>query len=113
MGRPQRLLAILVALQANRQMTATDLVEHIAALARAEVPVVAERGRYGGIMLLPGAQVDVSRLTRSEAEVLQLVGVDLARVRQLGLEAAARSARQSSPLAYQRHVRAQTTAFCR
>ncbi len=55
-------------------------------------PVVAERGRYGGIALLPGAEVDVGRLTSSEAEVLELIGVDLTRARQLGIEAAARSA---------------------
>ncbi|WP_024794144.1 helix-turn-helix transcriptional regulator [Tomitella biformata] len=103
--RPQRLLAILVALQANRRMTAADLAEQfgvstrtilrdIDALAAADVPVVTERGRYGGIALLPGAEVDVSRLTGSEAEVLELIGVDLARARQLGIEAAARSATQ-------------------
>ncbi|REF35331.1 helix-turn-helix transcriptional regulator [Thermasporomyces composti] len=105
MERTQRLLAILVALQANRRMTASELAEQfgvstrtilrdVATLARADVPVFAERGRYGGITLPPGAQVDVNRLTRGEAEVLQLVGVDVTRVRQLGLEAAARSARQ-------------------
>ncbi len=105
MERPQRLLALLVALQANRQMTAAELAEQfgvsartilrdIQALADADVPVVAERGRYGGVSLLPGAEVDVGRLTGGEAEVLELIGVDLARARQLGIEAAARSAAQ-------------------
>lgn len=103
--RPQRLLAMLVALQANRRMTAGELAEQFSvsrrtvlrdvdALAAADVPVFAERGRYGGISLLPGAEIDVSRLTNSESEALQLVGVDLAKARQLGLEAAARSAAQ-------------------
>ncbi|GAA1791873.1 helix-turn-helix transcriptional regulator [Leucobacter iarius] len=105
MERPQRLLAILVALQANRRMTAGELAEQFAvsrrtvlrdidALAAADVPIVAERGRYGGISLLPGADVDVSRFTSSESEALELVGVDLAQARRLGLEAAARSAAQ-------------------
>ncbi len=103
MERPQRLLAMLVALQANHQMTAAELAEQfgvskrtilrdVDALAGADVPVVAERGRYGGIALLPGAEVDVGRLTSSEAEVLELIGVDFTRARQLGIEAAARSA---------------------
>lgn len=103
--RPQRLLAVLVALQANRQMTAAELAEQFAvskrtilrdidALADADIPVVAERGRYGGISLLPGAQIDVSRFTNTESEVLELVGIDLAKARQLGLEAAAKSAAQ-------------------
>ena len=105
MERPQRLLAILVALQANRQMTAAELAEQFAvskrtvlrdidALAAADVPVIAERGRYGGISLLPGAEIDVSRFTTTESEVLELIGLDLARARQLGLEAASRSAAQ-------------------
>ena len=98
MERPQRLLALLVALQANRQMTASELAEQfgvskrtilrdVEALAAADIPVVAERGRYGGVSLLPGADVDVSRLTTGETEVLELIGVDLARAKQLGIEA--------------------------
>ena len=105
MERPQRLLTLLVALQANRQLTAAELADQfgvsrrtilrdIQALADADIPVIAERGRYGGVRLLPGAEVEVNRLTGSEAEVLELVGVDLARARQLGIEAAARTAAQ-------------------
>lgn len=105
MERPQRLLAMLVALQANHQMTAAELAEQfgvsrrtilrdVEALADADIPVIAERGRYGGVTLLPGAEVDLSRLTGSEAEVLELIGVDLARAKQLGIEAATRTAAQ-------------------
>lgn len=105
MQRPQRLLALLVALQANRQMMSAELAEQlgvskrtilrdIEALADADIPVLAERGRYGGVSLLPGAEIDVGRLTTGETEVLELIGVDLDRARQLGIEAAARSAAQ-------------------
>ncbi|QZY50885.1 helix-turn-helix transcriptional regulator [Leucobacter tenebrionis] len=105
MERPQRLLALLVALQANRQMTAAELAEQfgvsrrtilrdVEALAEAEIPIIAERGRYGGVALLPGAEVDVNRLSGNEAEVLELIGVDLTRAKQLGIEAAARTAAQ-------------------
>lgn len=104
MERPRRLLAILVALQTGQQLTATELatqldvsprtiLRDVDALERADIPIVAERGRYGGITLLPGAQLDVTRLTPSETEALSLVGVDLDRARQLGMEAAARSAK--------------------
>ncbi|MET9020857.1 WYL domain-containing protein [Actinopolymorpha sp. NPDC004070] len=103
MDRPQRLLAILVALQASRQLTADELagqfgvsrrtiLRDVDALAAADVPVVAERGRYGGITLLPGVDIDVGRLTPTETDVLQVIGVDVTRARQLGVDAAARSA---------------------
>ncbi|WP_165313214.1 helix-turn-helix transcriptional regulator [Rothia halotolerans] len=46
------------------------------------------------MVLLPGAEVDVGRLTGNEAEVLELIGVDLTRAEQLGIEAAARTAAQ-------------------
>ncbi|SFG66011.1 Predicted DNA-binding transcriptional regulator YafY, contains an HTH and WYL domains [Actinopolymorpha cephalotaxi] len=103
MDRPQRLLAILVALRASRQLTADELagqfgvsrrtiLRDVDALAAADVPVVAERGRYGGITLLPGEDLDVGRLTPTETEVLQVIGVDVTRARQLGVDAAARSA---------------------
>lgn len=104
MGRPQRLLSIIVTLQGHRHTTATELAERfgvskrtilrdIVALAEAEVPVVADRGRYGGISLMPGAEIDVNRLTNSEADVLALLGIDGERARQLGLEDSAHSAR--------------------
>lgn len=97
MKRPQRLLSIIVALQSARQTTAARLAEQfgvsvrtilrdIDALIEADVPVVAEPGRYGGISLQVGTQIDVNRLTESEAEALALVGLDVRSARQLGLE---------------------------
>lgn len=62
------------------------------------------RGKCGGISLLPGDQADLSKLTTGEADQLRAVGLDPDRARQLGGEAAARSAlrkltprRQPSP----------------
>jgi predicted DNA-binding transcriptional regulator YafY len=103
--RPSRLLALLVALRAVRRTTADDLAEQfgvsrrtilrdVQALVDADVPVVAERGRHGGIGLLYDTQVDVGRLTAAETEVLEVIGVDLERARRLGLEPVARSAAQ-------------------
>ena len=64
----------------------------VQALIDADIPVFTERGKYGGISLLPGDQVDLSKLTTSEADVLRTMGLDVDRARQLGAEAAARSA---------------------
>lgn len=103
MGRPQRLLGVLAALQARRHTTAEELAAELGVSARtilrdvqklvdADIPVVTERGKYGGISLLPGQQVDLSRLTASEADVFRAVGIDLDRARKLGAETAARAA---------------------
>jgi predicted DNA-binding transcriptional regulator YafY len=103
MSRPQRVIGILAVLQARRHTTAEALatefgvstrtiLRDVQALVEAEIPVVTERGRFGGISLLPGDQVDLSRLTASEADVFRAVGVDVDRARQLGAEAVARGA---------------------
>ena len=74
MKRPQRLLSIIVALQSAGQTTAARLSEQfgvsvrtilrdIDALVEADVPVVAAPGRYGGISLQVGTQIDVNRLS--------------------------------------------------
>ncbi|MBP2337572.1 putative DNA-binding transcriptional regulator YafY [Saccharothrix coeruleofusca] len=103
MARPQRLIELLAALRARRRTTAEALaaelgvstrtvLRDVQALVDAGIPVFTERGRYGGISLLPGDQVDLSKLTTAEADVLRAVGLDLDRARQLGEEAVARSA---------------------
>jgi predicted DNA-binding transcriptional regulator YafY len=103
MSRPQRLIELLATLQSRRQTTAKELAEELGvsirtvlrdvqALIDADIPVFTEQGKYGGISLLPGDQVDLAKLTTSEADVLRAVGLDVGRARQLGAEAAARSA---------------------
>ena len=103
MSSAQRLIGILGALQARRHTTADALaaefgvstrtiLRDVQKLVDADIPVLTERGKYGGISLLPGQQVDLSRLTTSEADVLRAVGVDLDRARALGAETAARAA---------------------
>ena len=103
MSRPQRLIELLATLQSRRHATADELaaelgvsvrtvLRDVQALVGAGIPVFTGRGKYGGISLLPGDQVDLGRLTTSEADVLRTVGLDVDRARQLGSEAAARSA---------------------
>ncbi|MGC9500079.1 helix-turn-helix transcriptional regulator [Streptomyces sp. WG7] len=117
MSRPQRLMELLAALQARRRTTAESLAEELGvsvrtvlrdvrALVDAGIPVFTERGKYGGISLLPGDQVDLSKLTTGEADLLRAVGLDLDRARQLGGEAAARSVlRKLTPRRSPAHTR--------
>jgi predicted DNA-binding transcriptional regulator YafY len=97
-----RLLEMLLLLQARGQVTAAELAERLEvsprtvyrdaeALSSAGVPIYAERGRAGGIRLLPGYRTDVSGLTHDEARALFVLttgGVH----EDLGLGSAARSA---------------------
>ena len=103
MSRPQRLIELLATLQSRRRATAEELAQELGvsvrtvlrdvqALIGAGIPVFTGRGKYGGISLLPGDQVDLAKLTTPEADVLRTVGLDVDRARQLGAEAAARSA---------------------
>jgi predicted DNA-binding transcriptional regulator YafY len=100
--RSGRLLEMLLLLQARGRVTAAELAERLEvstrtvyrdaeALSSAGVPVYTERGRAGGIRLLPGYRTDVTGLTRDEARALFVLTTGDAHD-DLGLGAAARSA---------------------
>lgn len=76
-----RLLALLLLLQANGRLSAASLARQLEvstrtiyrdldSLSAAGVPVYAERGRNGGCRLLPGFRTDVTGMTADEARAL-------------------------------------------
>jgi len=79
--KSDRLLSILLLLQAHGRLSARVLAQRlevaertihrdIEALSAAGIPVYTERGRNGGLALLPGFRTDVSGLTGPEARAL-------------------------------------------
>lgn len=97
--KASRLLSLLLLLQIHQRLTTVDLARRldvsprtvlrdVEALSAAGVPVYAERGRHGGIVLLPGARLNVSHLEPAEMDALALAGLDSAQRDQLGVTAA-------------------------
>ena len=97
--KASRLLSLLLLLQTRPRVTTSELADRlevsrrtvlrdVEALSAAGVPVYAERGRHGGIVLLPGARLNASHLEPAEMEALSVAGLDANQRDQLGLAAA-------------------------
>ena len=82
--RADRLVAVLLLLQARGRVTAAEVAEELEvsertarrdleALAMAGIPVYSQAGRGGGWSLIGGARTDLSGLTAAEARTLFLV----------------------------------------
>ncbi|MEU6959322.1 helix-turn-helix transcriptional regulator [Streptomyces chrestomyceticus] len=100
--KSDRLLSILLLLQTRGRVPAAELATRlevsvrtiyrdIESLSAAGVPVYAERGRHGGIALLPGFRTDVTGLTTDEARALFVLAAEGAH-HALGLDGALGSA---------------------
>ncbi|MCL2582585.1 MAG: WYL domain-containing protein [Streptosporangiales bacterium] len=97
--RASRLLSLLLLLQTRQRVTTAELagrlevsrrtvLRDVEALSAAGVPVYAERGRHGGIVLLPGSRLNASHLEPVEMEALVVAGLDARQRDQLGLAGA-------------------------
>ena len=100
--RSGRLLEMMLLLQSRESVTAAELARRLEvstrtvyrdaeALGSAGVPIYADRGRGGGIRLLPGFRTDVTGLTQDEARALFVLTTGGAHA-DLGLAAPLRSA---------------------
>ena len=100
--KSSRLLEMLLVLQTRGAVTAAELAQRLEvstrtvyrdaeALGAAGVPVYAERGRGGGIRLLPGFRTDVTGLTEDETRALFVLTTGGAQA-DLGLATPLRSA---------------------
>ncbi|UQA96606.1 helix-turn-helix transcriptional regulator [Streptomyces halobius] len=101
--KASRLLHLLLLLQTRQRLTTTELaarlevsrrtvLRDVEALSTAGVPVYAERGRNGGIVLLPSARLSASHLEPPELEALSVAGLDSALRERMGLTAVWESA---------------------
>lgn len=101
---PDRFFSLLLALQTQEATTTADLADRVGVSVRtvlrdlrwlqeAGFPVLVERGRWGGVRLLPGGALDTSRLTPAERDHLALHGLDDEQRHQLGARTESRRAR--------------------
>ncbi len=84
---PDRFFALMLLLESRDGATTQELASALGVSLRtitrdlnwlrdAGLPVTAHRGRLGGVTMLPGAGLDLTRLTPGERDHLSLIGLD-------------------------------------
>ena len=84
---PDRFFALMLLLESRDGATTQDLASALGVSLRtinrdlnwlrdAGLPVTAHRGRLGGVAMLPGSGLDLTRLTPGERDHLSLLGLD-------------------------------------
>ncbi|MGW0431824.1 helix-turn-helix transcriptional regulator [Micromonospora sp. NPDC003197] len=94
---PDRFFSLLLILQSNGPVTTVYLAEQLGVSVRtvlrdldwlreAGFPLVVQRGRWGGVTLLPGSAIDATRLTPDDRDQLALSGLDAKQRKDLGVD---------------------------
>lgn len=84
---PDRFFSLMLLLESRDAVTTQDLASALGVslrtitrdlnwLREAGLPVTAQRGRLGGVTMLPGSGLDLTRLTPGERDHLSLAGLD-------------------------------------
>ena len=94
--KASRLLSIALVLQSHGRLTTKELASRfevsrrtilrdIEALSSAGLPVYAERGRHGAIVLDQSLRLDLTKLEPNERQLLRAIGLDADHLSQIGL----------------------------
>lgn len=94
--KASRLLSIVLLLQVHGRMTSRQLADRfevsdrtilrdIESLSTAGIPVYAERGRHGAVVLDTRARLDLTRMDPAEIQLLTAVGLDVDQLKHVGL----------------------------
>ena len=100
---PDRFFSLMLLLESRDAVTTHDLASALGVSLRtitrdlnwlrdAGLPVTAQRGRYGGVTMLPGSALDLTRLTPGERDHLSITGLDEKQREELDTSAESRRA---------------------
>lgn len=100
---PDRFFSLMLLLESRDAVTTHDLASALGVSLRtitrdlnwlrdAGLPVIAQRGRYGGVTMLAGSALDLTRLTPDERDYLSITGLDEKQREELDTSAESRRA---------------------
>ncbi|MEU5286031.1 WYL domain-containing protein [Streptomyces sp. NPDC020755] len=115
---PDRFFALMLLLESRDAVTTRELASALGVSLRtinrdlnwlrdAGLPVSAQRGRFGGVTMLPGSGLDLARLTPGERDHLSLTGLDERQRAELDVSVESRRALSKISGAPSRRVREQ------